>query len=135
MAKELTVEALSENLDDVQDFINVLLEERGCGMKDVITIDIAVEEIFINIASYAYPDGTGTATVRVDFPEENRVEITFIDSGIEYNPLAKPDPDVTLPADKRPVGGLGIFMVKKSMDDVRYEYSDSRNCLTIVKGF
>lgn len=61
------------------------------------------------------------------------ISITFSDSGKPYNPLEKPDPDVTLSAEERSIGGLGIFMVKKSMDDMRYEYKDGQNILTITK--
>ena len=97
-------------------------------------IDIAVEELFVNIASYAYDTGIGTAVVQVTVNEEPlSVEITFIDNGKQYDPLAKEDPDTTLSVGQRKKGGLGIFMVKKSMDDVIYEYKDGKNILTIKK--
>ena len=97
-------------------------------------IDIAVEEIFVNIASYAYPNGDGTATISVsESTSPTAIRITFVDSGIPYNPLAKEDPDITLGAEEREIGGLGIFMVKKSMDDVNYEYTHGHNRLTLVK--
>ena len=95
-------------------------------------IEVAVEELFVNIAHYAYAPDTGSATIRTEITA-GTAEITFIDSGVQYDPLAKPDPDVSLPASERQVGGLGIFMVKKSMDDMRYEYRDGKNILTIVK--
>ena len=99
-------------------------------------IDVAVEEIYVNIASYAYGDAEGEAIIRAGVTDAPKsVEITFIDSGTPYDPLKKEDPDVTLSADKRPIGGLGIFMVKKSMDDMIYEYKDGQNCLTIKKNF
>ena len=98
------------------------------------SIDIAVEELFVNIASYAYDSGIGTAIVQVTVNEEPlSVEITFIDNGKQYDPLAKPDPDTTLSVKQRKKGGLGIFMVKKSMDDVIYEYKEGKNILTIKK--
>ena len=97
-------------------------------------IDVAVEEIFVNIASYAYGPETGQAEIRFrSEAETGTAEITFIDRGAPFDPLAKPDPDVTLPAEERQIGGLGIFMVKKSMDDVRYEYREAQNILTIRK--
>ena len=103
-------------------------------MKAQMQIDVALEEIFINIANYAYQPGKGPATVRVDVTDNPlTVTITFVDHGIPYDPLAKDDPDVTLPADEREIGGLGIFMVKQSMDDVIYEYRDGHNILTIKK--
>lgn len=117
-------------------FVDESLEEAGCSMKAQIQIDVAVEEVFVNIAQYAYAPGTGEAVIRVE-TEKNpgTVEIVFIDSGVPFNPLAVKEPDVTLSALDRKIGGLGIFMVKKSMDDVTYEYVDKKNILTIKKNF
>ena len=133
--KEFEVEALTENLPAVLAFVDEQLEKANCPMKIQMQIDIAVEEIFVNIAHYAYKTETGNATVRVEIlPEPPSVDITFIDHGIPYDPLAKADPDITLSAEERQIGGLGIFMVKKSMDDVKYEYLDGHNILTLKKG-
>lgn len=133
--KELEIEALTENLPQVLAFVDEQLEAADCPMKIQMQIDIAVEEIFVNIAHYAYNPETGTAMVRVEIlPDPPSVDITFIDHGIPYDPLAKADPDVTLSAEERQIGGLGIFMVKKSMDDVKYEYLDGHNILTLKKG-
>jgi len=132
--KELKTEAIKENLPEVTAFIDEQLEAVDCPMKLQMKIDIAVEEIFVNIANYAYPDGTGTAVIRVEFTDDPlTVEITFIDSGVPYDPLAKPDPDISLSANERQIGGLGIFMVKKSMDDMKYQYLDGHNILTLIK--
>ena len=132
--RELVIEAKRENLSQVQEFVDEQLQEVGCPMKIQISIDIAVEELFVNIASYAYGPEIGIAVVQVSVHESPlSVEITFIDNGIQYDPLAKPDPDVTLPAKQRKIGGLGIFMVKKSMDNMIYEYKDGKNILTIKK--
>lgn len=132
--KELIVEADRKNLNKVQAFIDEELEAVDCPMLTQTAIDIAVEELFVNIASYAYDTGIGTAVVQVTVNEEPlSVEITFIDNGRQYDPLAKADPDTTLSAGQRKKGGLGIFMVKKSMDDVIYEYKDGKNILTIKK--
>lgn len=131
---ELTVEARTEELDRVLAFLDERLEAMDCPMKTQMQIDIAAEELFVNIAHYAYAPAIGQATIRfraLDAPPA--AEITFVDSGIPYNPLAKPDPDVTLSSDERPIGGLGIYMVKKSMDEVRYQHTDGQNVLTIVK--
>ena len=130
--KELIIDALTENLDAVIAFVTEQLEAADCSIKAQMQIEIAVEELFVNIAHYAYAPGTGTATIQTEITADT-AEITFIDSGVQYDPLAKPDPDVSLPASERQVGGLGIFMVKKSMDDMRYEYRDGKNILTIVK--
>ena len=133
--KELEIEALSENLPQVLAFVDEQLDAADCPMKIQIQIDIAVEEIFVNIAHYAYAPETGKAMVRIEtLADPPSVDITFIDNGVPYDPLAKADPDITLSAEERQIGGLGIFMVKKSMDDVKYEYLDGHNILTLKKG-
>ena len=132
--KALVVEADVNNLFEVQMFIDEQLEEAGCSMPAQIAIDVAVEELFVNIASYAYGEEIGVAVVQVSVHEDPlSVEITFMDNGEQYDPLAKPDPDTTLSVDERKKGGLGIFMVKNSMDDINYEYKDGKNILTIKK--
>ena len=110
------------------------LEALDCPMKAQMQIDIAIDELFGNIAHYAYNPDVGEATVRVEVIEDPlAVVITFIDKGEPYDPLAKADPDTTLSAEKRDIGGLGIYMVKKFMDDVTYEYKDGQNILKIKK--
>ena len=132
--KEITVKAVRENLAEVLGFIEAELEQADCPIKAQMQTGVAAEEIFVNIASYAYPDGAGSATVRMEITGEPKTAvITFIDSGIPYDPLAKPDPDVTLSAEERGIGGLGIFMTKKLMDEVVYEYKGGHNILTLKK--
>ena len=132
--KEMTIDAAIENIPAVTAFVEEQLEQYNCPMKAQMQIDIAIDELFSNIAQYAYNPKTGKATVRVEVTENPMsVIITFIDNGVPYNPLAKADPDVTLSADEREIGGLGIFMVKKSMDDISYEYKDGQNILKIKK--
>jgi len=132
--KEMMIEAKVDNLDKVIAFVDEQLEQYDCPMKIQMQVDVAVEEIFVNIASYAYKPDVGDALIRVNVTEEPlAVYLTFMDSGVPYDPLAKEDPDVTLSAEERQIGGLGIFMVKKSMDDVKYEYKDGQNILTIMK--
>ena len=134
--EELNLPALRENLDQVMSFVEEHLEQAGCPAKTLLQVSMAVEEIFINIASYAYDPKVGPATIRVEVKEQPLcVIITFVDHGRPYDPLAREDPDVTLPAEQRQVGGLGIFLVKKTMDDIRYEYKDGSNILTITKGW
>ena len=131
---EIEIEALTENLQEVLDFVDAHLERVDCPMKAQMQIDIAVEEIYVNIAHYAYTPKNGKAKIRVETKTDPpAVEITFTDWGVPYNPLTKEDPDVTLSAEERAIGGLGIYMVKKSMDDMRYEYKDGQNILTIEK--
>ena len=132
--KELTVDATVENIETVTDFVNEQLESLDCPMKAQMQIDIAIDELFGNIAHYACNPEIGQATVRVEVIEEPlSVVITFIDNGVPYDPLAKADPDTTLSAEEREIGGLGIYMVKKSMDDITYEYKDGQNILAIKK--
>lgn len=132
--KEMTIEAAVENIEKVTDFVNLELEELGCPIKAQVQIDIAIDELFGNIAHYAYNPETGNATVRIEVGEKPlSVIITFIDHGKPFNPLENADPDVTLSAEERQVGGLGIFLVKKSMDLVDYEYRDGQNILKIKK--
>ena len=134
--KELIIEALTENLSEVIAFVDEQLEAADCPVKAQMQIDIAVEEVFVNIAKYAYVDSTGTVTIRSELSEKPcSFVITFIDSGSAYDPLSKPDPDITLSAEERQIGGLGIFMVKKSMDDVNYHYLDGQNILTLKKAW
>ena len=129
----IEVEAKTDNLNEVQAFIDLHLEESGCSMRTQMQIALAVEEIFVNIAHYAYAPKTGKATVRVEVSDEPAVFITFLDNGIPYNPLEKKDPDVTLTAEERSIGGLGVFLTKKTMDDVTYEYKDGQNILRLKK--
>ena len=132
--KELTVKAAVENIGKVTEFVDGQLEEFGCPVKVQMQIDIAIDELFGNIAHYAYNPDTGPATVQVEVRQEPlEVIITFIDNGIPYDPLAKGDPDITLSAEEREIGGLGIYMVKKSMDEISYEYKDGQNILKIRK--
>lgn len=129
---ELNIAAEVGKLDDVLAFVEALLEDTGCLPKARMQIAIALEELFINIAHYAYPDGKGSVRLLACVTPE-AAEITLIDSGIPYDPLKKPDPDVTLSAKERAIGGLGIFMSKKLMDNISYEYKDGKNHLTIKK--
>ncbi|MBQ9626064.1 MAG: ATP-binding protein [Treponema sp.] len=132
MAK-LTVEATKENTGKVLAFVEAELEKLECPIKELAQINVAVDELYCNIASYAYPDSQGTADIIVQSPQDNTVAITFEDGGVPYDPLKKPDPDVTLSAEERKIGGLGIYIVKKTMDSVEYKYQDNKNVLTITK--
>ena len=131
--EELILPAKVENLDEVQAFVGERVGE-DCSPKAQMQLDLAVEEIFVNIANYAYAPGEGKAAVRVQVSEEpRRVDVTFRDRGVPYNPLEKEDPDVTALAAERKLGGLGIFLTKQLMDEVQYEYRDGQNVLTLTK--
>lgn len=116
----------------VTDFVNRIME--GCGYSDrfQMQIDIAVEEIYTNICCYAYPGGAGNIAVEV-VAESEKLELTFTDSGFAYDPLEKEAPDITLSAEKRQIGGLGIYMVRQIMDEVSYSRIDGKNVLCMVK--
>lgn len=131
---EITVDAVIKNVDVVTDFVNEILERHNCPIKVQVQVDIAIDELFGIIARYAYKDKVGQATVKVELKENPKeISIIFVDSGIPYNPLEKEDPDVTLSAEERKVGGLGIYMVKKSMDEISYTYCNGQNQLVIKK--
>jgi anti-sigma regulatory factor (Ser/Thr protein kinase) len=132
--KELTIAATVDNIGAVTAFVDEQLEALDCPMKAQMQIDIAIDELFGNIAHYAYNPEVGEATVRVEVTEDPlSVIITFIDGGVPYDPLAAADPDTTLSAEDRAIGGLGIFMVKKSMDEITYRYENGSNILSIRK--
>ena len=127
------------NMEEVLSFLDGFLEEKDCSLKVQSAFDIAMDEIFSNICYYAYAgrpeaEGKGEAEITVKYlADKPGFEVIFKDWGIPYNPLEKPDPDVTLSLEERDVGGLGIFMVKKSMDEINYENSGGQNVLSIVK--
>lgn len=129
--KKLIVEACIDNLDAVVDFVNEELEQYNCGAKFQSEIDIAVEEIFMNIAHYAYKPENGNVTICISTKEG--FAIKFEDTGKPYNPLLRSDPDLNIPIAERKPGGLGVFLVKQLMDEVTYLRVDNRNVLTMTK--
>ena len=129
---EKVFEAKVENLDSVLEFMEDELLSHGCIMKLVMPINISLEEMFVNIASYAYEPKTGDATISVDF-EGDDVVVQLRDTGMEFDPLAKIDPDINASAEERGIGGLGIYMVKKYMDKCEYERKDGTNIFTMRK--
>jgi anti-sigma regulatory factor (Ser/Thr protein kinase) len=132
--KELDIEANTDNLPRVMAFLEETFEEIQFPMKEQMQMSVAAEEIFVNICHYAYAPKTGSVHMRlVSSKNPTAVSLTFIDSGKPYNPLEKDDPDVTLSAEERQIGGLGIYMVKQSMDKVSYRYDDGKNILILKK--
>ena len=133
-SKELTVPAREENVEEITRFIAEQLENISCPEDDQFAITLAVEEIFANIASYAYEDGEGDVQVSFSFDENSRmVKIDFSDSGLPFDPTARPAPDITLRPEDRQIGGLGIYIVKQTMDEVKYQYTGGKNQLMIRK--
>lgn len=132
--KEITVDATIENMNTVTAFVDDFLDQITCPMKSKIQINIVIDEIFGNICHYAYKDSVGTVTVRVESGNTPKaVFLTFTDNGIPYNPLDTEDPDITLSSEERKIGGLGIYLVKKNMDEMKYEYVNQQNRLWMEK--
>ena len=129
-----TFPARIEALSDVLGFVDTTLEGYECPMKIQTAVCVAIEEVFVNVAHYAYGDGEGDMTLGISFDGQSR-EITFrmSDKGVPFDPLKKPDPDITLSAEEREIGGLGIFITKKTMDSVAYAYENGENVLTMIK--
>lgn len=129
-----TFPAKTESLSDVLGFVEETLEGFECPMKIQTAICVAIEEVFVNVAHYAYPESNGDMTLHIGFEEESRA-ITFrmTDKGVPFDPLTKPDPDITLSAEEREIGGLGIFIAKKTMDSLSYSYENGENILTMIK--
>ena len=128
------VNADVNELQRVLNFVEGCVQEIDCSPKALMQINVAVEEIFVNIAHYAYSGKIGEAVIEVEIDDEPKtVTITFIDRGVKFDPLAKPDPAVTLSVKDRQIGGLGIFMTKKFMDELSYEYRDGQNVFAMKK--
>lgn len=132
--KEITVDATIENMNTVTAFVDDFLDQIACPMKSRIQINIVIDEIFGNICHYAYKDSVGAVTVRVESGNTPKaVFLTFTDNGIPYNPLETEDPDITSSSEERKIGGLGIYLVKKNMDEMKYEYVNQQNRLWMEK--
>ena len=132
--KEITVDATIENMDTVTAFVDDFLDQIACPMKSRIQINIVIDEIFGNICHYAYKDSIGAVTVRVESGNTPKaVFLIFTDNGIPYNPLETEDPDITSSSEERKIGGLGIYLVKKNMDEMKYEYVNQQNRLWMEK--
>ena len=132
--KEICVKADTDNIDEVYEFIEGELNELGVSRKEVLVLHMIVDEIFSNIAYYAYKGDDGRVWISFHCEEgSDTVAITFKDEGSPFDPLREDEPDVDLPAGERKPGGLGVYMVRNSVDDIRYEYSEGKNILTIIK--
>ena len=122
-------------LPEVMTYVEEELEKLECPMKMMARITVIVEEIFINIAQYAYSDGKGTMRLAITANPDGGVMLRFSDTGKPFNPLNRTDPDITLSAEEREIGGLGIFMMKQTMDEVKYKYENGHNVLVLIKKF
>lgn len=129
---ELRLQANDDNLSAVNAFVEEQLEANECPMKASMQMMIALEELFVNVAHYAYGGGEGMVTVQVE-KQEDLLLVRLIDEGRPFDPLAKADPNITLSAEERQIGGLGIYMVKKTMDVFTYTREDGKNIVTFGK--
>lgn len=134
MAKEqvLRIPATPEGMDEVLDFVSSLLDAHGCTPRTRTQLRMAMEEVYVNVAHYAYPSQDGWAEIRGSV-DNGVATFRLIDGGTPFDPLAKPDPDVLLSGEERGIGGLGIYMVKSMVDEVEYVYRDGCNQLTLRK--
>ena len=132
--KKLVLEAKVENLVAVNEFVNEILQPLNCSMRIQMQLELAVEEIFVNIATYAYGESTGKAFITGRILENPlRLELVFMDEGTPYNPLARKDPDLEQKMEDRVIGGLGIYLVKKNVEEITYSYQEGKNVLTLCK--
>ena len=132
--KTLEIAAQKENLDKVFAFVTESLSLLSCPKKEFMQIKMVLEELFINIASYAYGENGGNVAINfLLYPEENKACITITDSGMPFDPTRKPEVDINASLEDRPVGGLGIHLVRQLMDSVSYRREDGKNILTLIK--
>ena len=129
-----TFKAQTDALSDILGFVDEMLEAYGCPMKIQMAVCVAIEELFVNVARYAYEGGEGTVSLGIDFDQGTQT-LTFrmSDQGVPFDPLGAPDPDITLSAEEREIGGLGIFITKKTMDTIEYTYENGENILIMTK--
>lgn len=134
--KELHIESKLENIEKVTDFINTHLMSENATKNFCSSIDVVIDEIYSNIVNYSKLTEDDKVSVKIEIDGiPKKITIQFVDAGIPYDPLTTKDPNVDAKVEERDVGGLGIFMVKKIMDDVHYEYKDNKNVLTLTKNF
>lgn len=129
---QIIVKAAVDSLDAVNDFLSAEMEKADLSMKLQTSLALVVEEVFVNIAHYAYAPGEGDATIQFTI-ENNELRLTFIDEGKAYDPLSHEDPDITAKAEDREIGGLGIMLVKRIMDGAEYRREGDRNLFILSK--
>ncbi|MBO6259664.1 MAG: ATP-binding protein [Lachnospiraceae bacterium] len=132
---DINVDVKTESIGILNEAIENIMRDEGASEAKIISIDVAIDEIFSNIIFYSglKEDDKALIRVTVEDDDEKKITLEFIDTGKPFNPLERPEPDVTKPAEEREIGGLGIFMVKKSMDHVSYRNEDGKNIFTIMK--
>jgi anti-sigma regulatory factor (Ser/Thr protein kinase) len=132
--EQLTVKAVLDNLERMLEFVTNAARNAGATKTLQNTLRLVCEEALVNVINYAYPGSEGELTITADIrPVPPAIVLEIADSGFAFNPLDRPDPDTTLPAGQRQIGGLGIFIIKKNMDKVAYRREGGRNVLTMEK--
>ena len=135
--KEVSLERMFNaevnELPEVQEFLKAELKNIGFIKNDINQVLLVSEEIFINIAKYAYKGEVGKCNIKIHVNNKNVLVCTFEDSGTPFNPLKREDPDLNVSAEERNVGGLGIYMSKNIMDNIEYQYKDNKNIIQITK--
>jgi len=133
VCRSLTLQNEMDQLSQLAPFVWAFAEEAQLDEQPAMQLDLALDEAVTNVVLYAYPKGTeGEVTVAAK-REGDTLEVVLTDSGTPFDPTAQEDPDLTLSADERPIGGLGIFLVRQMMDTVLYERKDGKNILTLRK--
>ena len=133
---KMRIPATKESMNQILSMVSGDMEKTHCQTKQIYKMEIAIEELFVNIVNYAYPDADGDIEVLYDLSDQGdtvQLDLTLMDTGIPYNPLEEKEPDITLGAEERKAGGLGIFLAKKFMDSISYEYKEGYNCLSVSK--
>ena len=125
--------AILENLEKMIDFVVTFAEKEGFQKETLGQIRLACEEALVNVINYAYPGKEGMFAVLCDTAGDGKISIEIADTGIPFDPLSLPAPDTSLPIEQRKIGGLGIFMVRKIMNEVHYRRDNGYNILTLIK--
>ena len=132
---EIILKSNLDNLNPLLVTVEDLLEDKRISTKSKLQLELIIEELFVNICNYAY-EKEGQVKIQYGlFENPLRIVMNFIDEGVEFNPLNKEKPDLTLDADQREIGGLGLTIVRKNVDKLDYKYENNQNILTIEKNF
>jgi anti-sigma regulatory factor (Ser/Thr protein kinase) len=132
MAK-IVLPAKLENLELMIRFVRNGAENYGFSSKDINRVQLAAEEVLVNVISYAYPDENGDIEITYDVSEDEGLVIEIVDCGVPFDPLSIPEPDIEAPMEDRKIGGLGIYIMRSIMDEVNYRRQGDRNILTLTK--
>jgi anti-sigma regulatory factor (Ser/Thr protein kinase) len=129
---KIQLPAKFENLEKVQQFVSSFAEKRGFTQKRIKALELATEEVVVNIIRYAYPEDSGTVEVSCGVDENDRIIIEIMDTGTPFNPLSQSKPNLSDDIAERKIGGLGIFFIRMMMDQVKYRHENGKNILTLI---